>query len=57
MALFRDLRQRMPDRSPFEPDGIQRAFAVDIESFPLLLDIVYLKGQGYEGLPYNPPLV
>ena len=35
MALFRDLRQRMPDRSPFEPDGIQRAFAVDIESFPM----------------------
>ena len=35
MALLRDLRQRMPDRSPFEPDGIQRAFAVDIESFPM----------------------
>ena len=30
---------------------------VDIRSYPLLLDIVYLKGQGYEGLPYNPPLL
>ena len=31
--------------------------AVDIQSYPLLLDIVYLKGQGYEGPPYNPPLL
>ncbi|CAF9923567.1 MAG: hypothetical protein HETSPECPRED_005366 [Heterodermia speciosa] len=28
--------------------------AVDIPSFPLLLDIVYLEGQGYDGPPFNP---
>ena len=30
--------------------------AVDIPSFPLLVDIIYLEGQGYDGPPYNPPL-
>ena len=29
--------------------------AVDIPSLPLLLDIIYLEGQGYDGPPYNPP--
>ena len=31
--------------------------AVDNLSYPLLLDIVYLKGQTYEGPTYNPPIV
>ena len=47
-------------RGPASGSGVLRFVvsqdAVDNESFPLLLDIVYLKGQGYEGPPYNPPL-
>lgn len=30
--------------------------AVDKPSYPLLLDIIYLEGQGYDGPPYNPPI-
>ena len=35
MALFRDLRQRMPDRPGFKPEGAQAALPVGIGSFPL----------------------